>query len=70
MDESAMVNDIGIMLNPQSQNAENTAKWISEHMDTRTDPASKTPGAPPLYGQDAVPHLLTFQSIVGSFSRA
>ena len=65
-----MVNDIGIMLNPQSANAENTAKWISEHMDARTDPASKTPGAPPLYGQDAVPHLLTFQSIVGSFSRA
>lgn len=65
-----MVNDIGVMLNPQSQNAENTAKWISEHMDARTDPASKTPGAPPLYGQDAVPHLLTFQSIVGSFSRA
>jgi len=65
-----MVNDIGIMLNPESPNAENTAKWISEHMDARTDPASKTPGAPPLYGQDAVPHLLTFQSIVGSFSRA
>lgn len=62
--------DFSVMLNPGSANAENTAKWISEHMDARTDPASKTPGAPPLYGQDAVPHLLTFQSIVGSFSRA
>jgi hypothetical protein len=63
-------NDFAVMLNPQSRNAENVGKWISEHMDARTDPASKTPGAPPLYGQDAVPHLLTFQSIVGSFSRA
>jgi len=63
-------NDFAVMLNPQSKNAENVGKWISEHMDARTDPASKTPGAPPLYGQDAVPHLLTFQSIVGSFSRA
>jgi hypothetical protein len=63
-------NDFAVMLNPQSKNAENVGKWISEHMDARTDPASKTPGAPPLYGQDAVPHLLTYQSIVGSFSRA
>ena len=63
-------NDFAVMLNPQSKNAENVGKWISEHMEARTDPASKTPGAPPLYGQDAVPHLLTFQSIVGSFSRA
>lgn len=63
-------NDFAVMLNPQSRNAENVGKWISEHMDARTDPASKTPCAPPLYGQDAVPHLLTFQSIVGSFSRA
>jgi hypothetical protein len=63
-------NDFAVMLNPQSKNAENVGKWIHEHMDARTDPASKTPGAAPLYGQDAVPHLLTFQSIVGSFSRA
>lgn len=63
-------NDFAVMLNPKSANAENVGKWISEHMDARTDPASKTPGAAPLYGQDAVPHLLTFQSIVGSFSRA
>jgi len=63
-------NDFAVMLNPQSKNAENVGKWIHEHMEARTDPSSKTPGAPPLYGQDAVPHLLTFQSIVGSFSRA
>lgn len=63
-------NDFAVMLNPQSKNAENVGKWIHEHMDARTDPASKTPGAAPLYGQDAVPHLLTYQSVVGSFSRA
>lgn len=58
------------MFNPQNQNAESVSRWMSEHINERTDPASKAPGSPPLYGNDAVPHTLTFQSLVGSFSRA
>lgn len=45
-------------------------KYINEYMTVRTDPASKAPGSAPMYGQDAVPHILTFQSLVGTFSRA
>jgi len=63
-------NDFHVMVNPRSQTAESVAKWINDKMANGTDPASRTPGAPPMYGEDAVPHLMTFQSIVGSFSRA
>jgi DNA-directed RNA polymerase specialized sigma subunit len=59
-----------IQLNPQSRNAENASKFVREWMESRTDPSSKAPGMPPNYGQDAVPHLLTFQSLVGTYSRA
>jgi len=67
---SANPNDFHVMVNPRSQSAESVAKWIGDKMANNTDPASRTPGAPPMYGEDAVPHLMTFQSIVGSFSRA
>ena len=67
---SANPNDFHVMVNPRSQSAESVAKWIGDKMANSTDPASRTPGAPPMYGEDAVPHLMTFQSIVGSFSRA
>lgn len=59
-----------IQLNPQSRNAENAAKFVREWIESRTDPAGKAPGMPPNYGQDSVPHLLTFQSLVGTYSRA
>lgn len=62
--------DFAVYMNPSNPNAEQVRNWISEHMDARTDPASKVPGAAPLYGNDAVPHLLTYSSVVGSFSRA
>jgi len=62
--------DFHFMINPQSKNAEHVANWISEKLANSTDPASKTPGAPPLFGNDTVPHLLTFQSLIGTFSRA
>lgn len=68
MDQSAT--DFSVMFNPQNQNAANMANWMSEHIAERTDPASKVPGAPPLLGNDAVPHTMSFQSLVGSFSRA
>lgn len=63
-------NDFSVMLNPKSKNAENVGKWLAAHINERRDPASEAPGMPPLYGQDAVPHTMTFQSLVGSFSRA
>jgi hypothetical protein len=62
--------DFHFMINPQSKNAEHVANWISEKLANSTDPASKSPGAPPLFGNDTVPHLLTFQSLIGTFSRA
>jgi len=68
MDQSAT--DFSVMFNPQNQNAANMANWMSQHIAERTDPASKVPGAPPLLGNDAVPHTMSFQSLVGSFSRA
>jgi RNA polymerase sigma factor (sigma-70 family) len=44
--------------------------FVNEHVKATTDPASTVTGAPPMFGRDAVPHLLTFQSLVGTFSRA
>lgn len=54
----------------RSADADRMGEWIKGYIHDRSDPASRAPGSPPLYGSDVVPHLLTFQSIIGSYSKA
>ena len=45
-------------------------RFIKDYIAKRTDPASKVPGMPPNFGQEVVPHTVTFQSFIGTYSRS
>lgn len=47
-----------------------TSAYLREIRSRRTDPASKAPGLPPNYGREVLPHTVTFQSMIGQYSRA
>ena len=57
-------------INPRNPGAEAVASFVNQTIARHTDPASKSSGSPPLWGEDVVPHVMTFASLVGTFSRA
>jgi len=59
-----------VQINDSSREQEHASNFVHKWLSDRTDPASKAPGAPPLYGEDALPHAVTFQSLIGTYSRA
>lgn len=59
-----------IVPNPQNETSEQVASFVNKYVSRGHDAASDAPGAPPLWGEDAVPHVMTFASLVGTFSRA
>ena len=48
-------------------------RFVLDHMNERvadrSDPAAKIQGMPPNFGESAVPHLVSYQSLVGSYSK-
>ena len=45
-------------------------EWMDDWVDQRKDPASSAKGLPPNNGREVVPHVLSFQSWMGTVSRA
>lgn len=45
------------------------ASFLTEQLSGSRDPASEIPGMAANYGRDVVPHVLTFQSIIGSYAK-
>jgi hypothetical protein len=60
----------GVRVNPKSPVAEQVASFVNDAMARKTDAASKIPGAPPLFGEEVTPHVMTFASMIGSYARA
>jgi hypothetical protein len=59
-----------VQLNRTSRTSQEAENFVRKWMKDRTDPASAVRGSPPLYGEDAFPHVVTFQSMIGTYSRA
>jgi hypothetical protein len=48
---------------------EQVASFVQRYLEREKDPASDVRGMPPLFGEDVVPHAMTFQSLIGSYAK-
>jgi hypothetical protein len=53
-------------INPKSPTREAVASFVQKRLDAQNDPARIA--LPPLMGEDAIPHAVTFASLIGSYS--
>ena len=59
-------NGFAFRINPKSPAREAVASFVQKHLDKMNDPARVS--LPPLSGEDAIPHAVTFASLIGSYS--